>query len=155
MKTPLWRQLELRRTIFLLAVSLSFFLAQLVISHLTHSLTLLAAAYHMLYNILSLAGCIATIKMCQRKPSLSNTFGWARLEVLSMVVNLLFLAALNFSLLVEAVQTMVQYGDKDAMHEPATVGILTVVGIAINLLCIALIGGNALLGLGGSNHSKK
>lgn len=79
----------------------------------------------------------------------------ARLEVLSMVVNLLFLAALNFSLLVEAVQTMVQYGDKDAMHEPATVGILTVVGIAINLLCIALIGGNALLGLGGSNHSKK
>lgn len=62
MKTPLWRQLELRRTIFLLAVSLSFFLAQLVISHLTHSLTLLAAAYHMLYNILSLAGCIATIK---------------------------------------------------------------------------------------------
>lgn len=141
MKTPVWRQLELRRTIFLLIVSLGFFLGQLVLSHLTHSLTLLVAAYHMLYNIFSLAGCITTIKMCQRKPTIPNTFGWARLEVLSMIVSLLFLAALNFSLVVESVQTMVQYGDKDAMHDPITVGILTTVGLAVNLLCIVLIGG--------------
>jgi len=137
----MWRQLELRRTVFLLAVSLGFFLAQLVFSHLTHSLTLLVAGYHMLYNIFSLAGCIATIKMCQRKSTLSNTFGWARLEVLSMVVNLLFLAALNFSLVVEAVQTIVQYGDKDAMHDPINVSILTAVGFAVELLCIVVIGG--------------
>jgi len=141
MKTSMWRQLELRRTVFLLAVSLGFFLAQLVFSHLTHSLTLLVAGYHMLYNIFSLAGCIATIKMCQRKSTLSNTFGWARLEVLSMVVNLLFLAALNFSLVVEAVQTIVQYGDKDAMHDPINVSILTAVGFAVELLCIVVIGG--------------
>ena len=46
-----------------LALSLSLFAVQLVASHVTHSLALLAAAYHMLYNILSLAGCIATIKV--------------------------------------------------------------------------------------------
>lgn len=61
-----------------------------------------------------------------------------------MIVSLLFLAALNFSLVVESVQTMVQYGDKDAMHDPITVGILTTVGLAVNLLCIVLIGGTTL-----------
>ena len=58
-----------------------------------------------------------------------------------MVVNLLFLAALNFSLVVEAVQTIVQYGDKDAMHDPINVSILTAVGFAVELLCIVVIGG--------------
>jgi len=44
------------------ASSMIFFV-QIAMAHWTHSLTLLAAAYHMLYNILSLIGCIATIKV--------------------------------------------------------------------------------------------
>jgi len=141
MKTRWWTGMELRRTIFMLSLSLMLCLAQLVISHMTHSLTLLVATYHMLYNIVALVGCIATIKVCQRQYSLSNTFGWARLEVLSMVVNLLFLGALCFSLVVEAVQTIVQYDSKDATHEPLTVIYLTSAGFVVNFICIILIGG--------------
>ena len=58
-----------------------------------------------------------------------------------MVVNLLFLGALCFSLVVEAVQTIVQYDSKDATHEPLTVIYLTSAGFVVNFICIILIGG--------------
>lgn len=63
MKTPLWKQPGLGRLVVMTVASAAFFAVQIVIAHVTHSLTLLAAAYHMLYNILSLTGCITTIKV--------------------------------------------------------------------------------------------
>ncbi len=63
MKNPLWKQPGLDRLICVTVCSVGLFLAQIVMSHVSHSLTLLVAAYHMLYNILSLLGCIATIKV--------------------------------------------------------------------------------------------
>ena len=63
MKNPLWKHPGLDRLIVVTVCSVVLFLIQIVMSHVTHSLTLLAAAYHMLYNIFSLMGCIATIKV--------------------------------------------------------------------------------------------
>jgi Co/Zn/Cd efflux system component len=65
MKNPLWKQPGLDRLICVLVASIALFLVQIVMSHITHSLTLLVAAYHMLYNIFSLIGCIATIKVLE------------------------------------------------------------------------------------------
>ncbi|KAK6637467.1 hypothetical protein RUM44_007884 [Polyplax serrata] len=39
-----------------------FFTVELIISHFTHSLTLLVDSYHMLCNMIALTGCIITIK---------------------------------------------------------------------------------------------
>lgn len=63
MINPLWQQPGLDRLIGILVASVALFLVEIVMSHITHSLTLLAVAYHMLYNIFSLIGCIATIKV--------------------------------------------------------------------------------------------
>ncbi|XP_057376266.1 proton-coupled zinc antiporter SLC30A1-like [Daphnia carinata] len=141
MRNLLWKQPGLDRLIGVLVASIALFLVEIVMSHITHSLTLLVAAYHMLYNIFSLIGCIATIKMCQRGSSVSNTFGWARLEVLSTVVNLLFLSALDFSLVVEAIQTLIHLDHMDSMHQPEIICIVAGVGILFNCICILLIGG--------------
>ena len=67
MRNPLWKLTKpgLDRLICVLVASVALFLVQIVMSHLTHSLTLLVAAYHMLYNIFSLIGCIATIKVSE------------------------------------------------------------------------------------------
>lgn len=46
-----------------LFLSICYFSVQLILSHLTHALTLLMASYHMLCNILALAGSIVTIKV--------------------------------------------------------------------------------------------
>lgn len=63
MKNPLWKQPGLDRLIVVTVASIALFIAEIAMSHVTHSLTLLVASYHMLYNILSLVGCIATIKV--------------------------------------------------------------------------------------------
>ena len=64
MKNPFWKQPGLGRIVGVTMASVCMFILQIVMSHVSHSLTLLVAAYHMLYNILSLSGCIATIKVC-------------------------------------------------------------------------------------------
>uniref|UniRef100_T1J125 Cation efflux protein transmembrane domain-containing protein n=1 Tax=Strigamia maritima TaxID=126957 RepID=T1J125_STRMM len=117
-----------------------YFLAQIAVSHVTHSLTLLVSSYQMLYNILSLLGYVVSIKM-SRETTLRNTFGWARIEVLSLLCSILFLAALCFGAVVESFQTMVHMDHQDAMHHPIVVLAIGLFGIMLNLLCFVLLGG--------------
>ena len=63
MRNPLKKLPSFGRLIAVTAASVGLFVAQLVMSHMTHSITLLVSAYHMLYNIMSLMGCVATIKV--------------------------------------------------------------------------------------------
>jgi len=51
----------------------AFFLVEIVASHITHSLTLLLNAYHMLCNIVALVGCIASIKVNVKDPRKSHS----------------------------------------------------------------------------------
>ncbi|XP_076069501.1 zinc transporter 77C isoform X2 [Oratosquilla oratoria] len=124
-----------------LVLTMIYCSAGLVASHLTHSLTLLVEAYHSVYNILSLGGCLVAIKASAPAENLMNTFGWARMEVISMLSTLLFLTALCFSVSVESVQTIVHAGHQDAMHHPLPVLGVAVSGLVLNILVYALIGG--------------
>lgn len=47
----------------ILILTTAFFAAELVVSHVTHSITLLIDSYQMLCNILAMAGCIITVKV--------------------------------------------------------------------------------------------
>lgn len=164
---------------FIFGLTVAFFFVQLVVSHVTHALTLLVDSYHALCNMIALIGSIITIKygsgrserqsgttpsstaeneelkslaslphqpkMCSlyplRERHLRNTFGWARVDVLVMLIGCVFLASLCFSLLVEALQTLVHISHHDEMHHPIPVMCLGIVGILINILCYLLIGG--------------
>ncbi|XP_075163914.1 zinc transporter 77C [Haematobia irritans] len=188
-----------------LFLSICYFSVQLILSHLTHALTLLMASYHMLCNILALAGSIITIKhnelhnsneekrysemelnkdngptttaqptrenvsklayidgtitttivhvaedearlteQKRREMKTRNTFGWARIEILTMLIVCITLASLSFSLLVEALQTLVHIDHQDSMHLPVHVMILGVVGLLLNGFTYILIGGYTL-----------
>ncbi|KAM7358909.1 zinc transporter 77C isoform 1-T2 [Cochliomyia hominivorax] len=164
-----------------LILSICNFSVQLILSHLTHSLTLLMASYHMLCNIFALAGSIVTIKHNElfneqelSSPLLSdekqksilpvtypkdtnmepvpnsselkirNTFGWARIEILTMLIVCITLASLSFSLLIESVQTLVHIDHQDSMHLPVHVMILGFVGLLLNGFTYYIIGGYTL-----------
>ncbi|XP_030382557.1 zinc transporter 1 [Scaptodrosophila lebanonensis] len=169
----------------ILFLSIMYFCVQLVLSHLTHALTLLMSSYHMLCNILALGGCIITIKQhaqqnereqlqsshnsnsssegkiavvltlneaeeqqlakreC-REQKLRNTFGWARIDILTMLIVFIILASLSFSLVVEALQTLVHIDHQDTMHLPIPVMMLGFVGLILNGLTYLLIGGYTL-----------
>lgn len=72
---------------------------------------------------------------------LRNTFGWARIDVLVSLIGTVFLASLCFSLLVEAVQTLLHIDHHDEMHEPLYVAGAGVASLAINALCYVMLGG--------------
>ncbi|XP_065360745.1 uncharacterized protein ZnT77C [Calliphora vicina] len=166
-----------------LILSICYFSVQLILSHLTHALTLLMASYHMLCNIFALAGSIITIKHNElhneqelSSPLLTkekqkailgvtypndpnipkyppvtspefktrNTFGWARIEILTMLIVCITLASLSFSLLVEALQTLVHIDHQDSMHLPFHVMILGFVGLLLNGFTYYIIGGYTL-----------
>ncbi|XP_062561648.1 uncharacterized protein LOC134225506 isoform X2 [Armigeres subalbatus] len=77
----------------------------------------------------------------QRESSLKNTFGWTRIDVLTMLVVCIFLASFCFSAVVEALQTLSHIHHQDAMHYPIPVLILGAMGLILNGLCYLLIGG--------------
>ncbi|EEC13502.1 cation efflux protein/ zinc transporter, putative, partial [Ixodes scapularis] len=111
-----------------LALSGLFFVAEIIASHVTHSLVLLIYSYQMLYNVLALVLLVISYHICQER-TLKNTFGWARVEVLGTLVNMLFLMALCFAISVAAVQTIVH-----ASHEN------TEPHYPMLLLCFGIIG---------------
>lgn len=77
----------------------------------------------------------------QQENTLRNTFGWTRIDILTMLIVCIFLAAFCFSLLVEAVQTLFHIHHQDAMHYPLYVLITGAIGFVLNGLCYLLIGG--------------
>jgi solute carrier family 30 (zinc transporter), member 1 len=95
-----------------------------------------------------------------KRPSKRNTFGWVRMEVLGALVNAVFLVALCFTIVVEAltrlvrpegaahVQRMHTHADLErgraAVEDPRLVLIVGGAGLAVNLIAMALFHGAAL-----------
>ncbi|XP_050299318.1 zinc transporter 1 [Anthonomus grandis grandis] len=179
-----FRKMQPVQLYVVLILTILFFITELIVSHLTHALTLLMDSYHMLCNILALAGCITTIKYsdtsaqasdrvedqqknestttigeeitlkteCQdrkgkkdsqskQERKLRNTFGWTRIDIMSMLICCVFLASFCFSIYIEALQTLFHIDHQDAMHHPVSVLCIGSAGLLLNGLCYLLIGG--------------
>lgn len=77
----------------------------------------------------------------EREGTLKNTFGWARIDVLTMLVMCIFMASLCFSSLVEAIRKLLHISHQDAMHYPLIVLSIGAGGLLLNGLAYLLIGG--------------
>lgn len=77
----------------------------------------------------------------QKERSLKNTFGWARIDVVVMLMCCVFLCSLCFSIFVEALQTLVHIDHQDEMHNPILVLCIGAFGLVLNGICYLLIGG--------------
>ncbi|XP_031631004.1 zinc transporter 1 [Contarinia nasturtii] len=73
--------------------------------------------------------------------SLRNTFGWMRIEILTMLAAGIFLGSFCFSLVVEAIQTLIHIDHQDTMHYPVFVFLLSIGGLILNIFCYIMIGG--------------
>lgn len=67
-----FRKLQPVQLYIILMLTMAFFITELIVSHLTHALTLLMDSYHMLCNILALTGCIITMKVSMLTKFLKN-----------------------------------------------------------------------------------
>uniref|UniRef100_A0A182QIP2 Cation efflux protein cytoplasmic domain-containing protein n=1 Tax=Anopheles farauti TaxID=69004 RepID=A0A182QIP2_9DIPT len=76
-----------------------------------------------------------------RESTLKNTFGWTRIDILTMLVVCIFMASFCFSAIIEALQTLSHIHYQDAMHFPAHILVLGAMGLILNGFCYLLIGG--------------
>lgn len=72
---------------------------------------------------------------------MKNTFGWARIDVVTMLICCVLLASFCFSTIVESVQTLLHIDHLDAMHYPLPIMSIGASGILLNAFCYFLIGG--------------
>jgi len=124
--------------------TLGLTIAEYLVSHYTHSITLLVCANQSLYNLLSLifgAVSIALKKSNAKYLTSKATYGWNRMEVLGSMISLVFLASLCFGTAIEALQTIFHSGHLDLMHAPVHVFILSCVHVLIWFMVLAYIGG--------------
>lgn len=108
---------------------------EFLLSQMTGSLVLLLDSYHNLFTLLSLVLLVISHRL-QDAPTLKNTFGWIRIEILGTLFNLIFFAALLFSIFVECIQTLAHSGHEDVI--PVYPLVLVIAGTAALFLYLVL-----------------
>ena len=107
-----------------------FFIVELLVGYVNNSMALVADSFHMLSDVVALVIAFASVLMSPKKWS-KNTFGWARAEILGALVNAVFLCALCFSILIEAVG---RFASPQELTRPYLILMVGVTGLVINLI---------------------
>lgn len=137
------------RLLTMLGMTSSFFLVEIIVGYITNSIALVADSFHMLSDVVALIVGFASVRISKWR-SQKNTFGWARAEVVGALVNSVFLIALCFSILVEALKRLVEI---EKIENPKLLLIVGVAGLLINFLGLALFHNHGHSHGGGHGHS--
>lgn len=97
-----------RKLFIALLITAIVMIAEIIGGLLANSLALLSDAGHMLTDILSLGLSLAAMKLAQKPPTPSKTFGFHRLEILAAFFNGMLLCFMSFYIFYEAYHRLVQ-----------------------------------------------
>ena len=104
---------------------------------MTHSNSLVADSFHMLSDMISLMIGLFAVLYSKKKFSSSNTYGFSRAEILGSLVNSVFLLALCFSIIIEAIQRFFEPHHLENINLILIVGLI---GLGINSCGLILFG---------------
>jgi len=125
--------MELTRTDrlwLMLALSTTYFLTELIVGIVSNSMALAADAFHMLSDVLAMAvGIIAIRAAASAAPTHDNTYGYQRAELLGALANSVFLLALCFTIVIDAIKRLVEPAP---LKHPGVVLCVGLVGLALN-----------------------
>jgi zinc transporter 1 len=121
------RKTRLRAVI---AISFTFFLAEISVGFYTKSLALVADAFHYLNDLIGFIVALVAVHMTERKTSPTDlSFGWARAQLLGAFFNGAFLLALGLSILLQSIERFI---DLKHVENPKLVLIVGCVGLTLN-----------------------
>lgn len=126
------------RLILTLSLTSIVFIAEVVGSFLTNSLSLLIDAGHMLTDISVLVASTVTAILMQRRPNGKRTWGWARLEVITAAAGALVLLFVGVYALVEAGMRLFGNGH-DGIHDVNQLLFFGLLGLAANVGSIVIL----------------
>ncbi|XP_059697073.1 proton-coupled zinc antiporter SLC30A1 [Haemorhous mexicanus] len=136
------------RLLCMLALTFLFFVVEVAVSRVTSSLAMLSDSFHMLSDVMALVVALVAVRFAQRtRATKKNTFGWVRAEVMGALVNAVFLTALCFTILLEAIE---RFTEPHEIQQPLVVIAVGVAGLIINLLGLCLFNHH---GVGGHGHA--
>ncbi|KAI1103439.1 cation efflux protein [Jackrogersella minutella] len=127
------------RISIMLAIDIAFFLVELISGFLVHSLALMADAFHMLNDIISLVIGLWAVTVAQRATTNKFSYGWVRAEILGAAFNAVFLIALCVSIILEAITRLVE---PQEVTNPKLILIVGCCGLASNLAGFLVLGGH-------------
>src|SRR6516165_1265789 len=91
-----------RRLTVVLAMAVTYMLAEIVGGFLTGSLPLLADSGHMLGDVLGLGMALGAIRFARRPATAGKTYGFYRAEILAALINSVLLVLVSFWILYAA-----------------------------------------------------
>ncbi|MBW2055496.1 MAG: cation transporter [Deltaproteobacteria bacterium] len=97
-----------RKLFIALLITAIVMIAEIIGGLMANSLALLSDAGHMLTDILSLGLSLAAMKLAQKPPTPSKTFGFHRLEILAAFFNGMLLFFMSFYIFYEAYHRLLQ-----------------------------------------------
>ncbi|NP_001080773.1 solute carrier family 30 member 1 L homeolog [Xenopus laevis] len=137
------------RLLFMLALTFIFFVVEVVVSRVTASLAMLSDSFHMLSDVIALCVGLVAVRFAQKTRSTDkNTFGWIRAGVMGALVNAVFLTALCFTIVLEAVE---RFTEPQAIEQPLVVMGVGAGGLLINLIGLCMFRDSAGAGHGHSH----
>ncbi|MFT7813228.1 zinc transporter 10-like [Arapaima gigas] len=119
------------RLIFMLVITTLFFVAEIFAGYFGNSIALVSDSFNMLSDLLSLCVGITAGRVARRPASLRCTFGLSRAEVVGALANAVFLAALCFSVSVQAVNRLAV---PEAISDPQLVLVVGALGLGVNVV---------------------
>jgi cobalt-zinc-cadmium efflux system protein len=120
-----------------LALILGFMAAEVVAGIVANSLALLSDAAHMLTDAVAIALALFALRLAQRPPGGSYTYGLKRAEILSAQFNGVTLLLLGGLIVIEGVRRLIDPPDV----EGTLVLVVALIGIPVNLIALRLIAG--------------
>ncbi|XP_072310408.1 zinc transporter 1a [Eucyclogobius newberryi] len=136
------------RLLCMLSMTFGFFIVEVVVSRMTSSLSMLSDSFHMLSDVIALVVALVAVRFAEKTEATNkNTFGWIRAEVMGALVNAVFLTALCFTIVLEAVE---RFTEPQEIEGPLVVVGVGAAGLLVNLLGLCLFHGHAG---GGHGHS--
>ncbi|XP_025922350.1 zinc transporter 10-like [Apteryx rowi] len=120
------------RLIFMLVLTVGFFVAELVSGYIGNSIALVSDSFNMLSDLISLCVGLSTGRIARRsRRGPRATYGYSRAEAVGALSNAVFLAALCFTIFVEAVLRLAR---PERIDDAELVLIVGALGLAVNLV---------------------
>ncbi|KAG5417118.1 ZRC1 [Candida metapsilosis] len=120
----------------LLVLDTLFFLLEAIIGYSVQSLALIADSFHMLNDIISLIIALWAVRVKNLKPADGKyTYGWQRAEILGALINAVFLIALCFTIIMDAIQRFFQPAE---ITNPQLILVVGIAGLLSNGIGLVL-----------------
>ncbi|KAJ5215874.1 cation efflux protein [Penicillium cinerascens] len=133
---------RVQRLSAVIGFSLCFFVAEISVGFYTHSLALVADAFHYLNDIvgfmIALAAAVVADKNTHPK---ALTFGWQRVQLLGAFFNGVLLFGLAISVFLQSIERFVSM---QRVEQPKLVLIMGCVGLGLNILSVIFLHGKSL-----------